>query len=87
MTHTTPHVLTDRLAAAYTKALIHHPDDTVYNNTDRAINDTPLALAAPFLLEALQECLEAMTDGGQVEPDSYMKAIRMAEEAIRKATV
>ncbi len=83
---TTAHVLTDRLSANYVKYLLANPKDTPYNNLNKAIYETPLACAAPFLLEALLEALPMIEsfDGTNIENE---KIIDMVRAALQKAGV
>ena len=76
----TPHVLTDRLSANYVKHLLANPKDSPYNNLDKAIYETPLACAAPFLLEALQEAqfmIESF-EGTNIENEKIIDMVRVA---------
>lgn len=50
--------VTERLAAAYTKALIHNPKAPVFENMQRAFGELPVVAAAPKLLVASELAIE-----------------------------
>lgn len=76
--------ITGKLAAAYAKAVIHNPKDTVYANIERALADCPNIVRAvnnhEELVEALQDLRDAVHSGGFPH-----ESVKRADAAIAKA--
>lgn len=67
-----------QFAAAYTKALVHHPKAVVADNIERAFKECPMYDAAPDMLAALKLALSKDMLSGDVA-DNAREAIAKAE--------